>query len=159
VYNGQGKTDESIAVYRKAVGGQTRRFESKLNLGLMLAKAKQADTAQYLRAATQLKPTDHVEEGQARAWLSLGHVLEATKPDEALEAYRNAAKLQPGNPEAYLSAGPVLERQNKYAEAEQEYKQVLAIDPNSAGALIGIANISIPPSATAIRRCRSLPIH
>lgn len=157
VYNAQGKTDESIGAYRKAVAAKPDVFESNLNLGLMLAKAKQADAEQYLRAATKLKPTDHVEEGQARAWLSLGHVLEASKPEEALEAYRNAARLQPRNPEAHLSAGPVLERQNKYAEAEQEYKQVLAVDPDSADALIGIANIYMrgtryPEAAEILRK-------
>ena len=157
VYNAQGKTDESIAAYRKAVAAKPDVFESNLNLGLMLAKAKQDDAEQYLRAATKLRPTDHVEEGQARAWLSLGHVLEGSKADEALEAYRNAAKLQPRNPEAHLSAGPVLEKQNKYAEAEQEYKLVLAIDPNSADALVGIANIYMrgtryPEAAEILRK-------
>jgi tetratricopeptide (TPR) repeat protein len=157
VYNAQGKTEDSIGAYRKSVAAKPDVFESNLNLGLMLAKAKQADAEEYLRAATKLKPTDHVEEGQARAWLSLGHVLEGSKPDEALEAYRNAAKLQPGDVEPHLSAGPVLEKQNKYAEAEQEYKHVLAIDPNSADALIGIANIYMrgtryPEAAEILRK-------
>jgi tetratricopeptide (TPR) repeat protein len=141
VYNAQGKVEESIAAYQKSVAAKPDVFESNLNLGLMLAKAKQGDAEQYLRAATKLKPSERVEEGQARAWLSLGHVLEPSKPAEALEAFRNAAKHQPGDPEPHLSAGPLLEKQNKYAEAEQEYRQVLAIDPNSADALIGIANI------------------
>jgi tetratricopeptide (TPR) repeat protein len=157
VYNAQGKTEESITAYRKSVSAKPDVFESNLNLGLMLAKAKQADAEQYLRAATKLKPTDRVQEGQARAWLSLGHVVEASKPDEALEAYRNAAKLQPGDVEAHLSAGPVLEKQNKYAEAEQEYKQALAIDPDSADALVGMANIYIrgtryPEAAEILRK-------
>ena len=52
-----------------------------------------------------------------------------------------ASSLQPKDPEPHLSAGPLLEKQNKYAEAEQEYRQALAKDPNSPEALIGIANI------------------
>ena len=140
-YNAQGKSDESIAAYRRSVAAKPDVFESNLNLGLMLVKNNQADGEQYLRAATKLQPTDHPEEGQARAWLSLGHVLEARKPEEALAAYRNASRLQPKDPEPHLSAGPLLEKQNKYAEAEQEYKEALAIDPGSADALIGAANI------------------
>lgn len=141
VYNAQGKREESIAAYRKSVAARPDVFESNLNLGLMLAKSNQPDAEQYLRAATTLKPSGHVEEGQARAWLSLGHVLEPTKPDEALEAYRHASQFQPKDPEPHLSAGAVLQKQNKYAEAEQEFKQALTLQPDSPEALIGIANI------------------
>lgn len=141
VYNAQAKTEESIAAYRKSVAAKPDVFESNLNLGLMLAKNNQPDAADFLRAATKLKPSDHVEEGKARAWLSLGHALEATRPDEALNAFRQAAALQPKDAEPHLSAGPLLEKSNRFAEAEQEYKQALALDPNSTDALIGIANI------------------
>src|ERR1700733_800440 len=99
VYNGLGNLTESIAAYRKSVAAKPDVFESNLNLGIQLAKAGRAEAEQFLRAATQLKPTDHVAEGQARAWLSLAHVLEATKPEEAIAAYRQAALLQAKDPE------------------------------------------------------------
>src|SRR6516165_3654874 len=73
VYNGLGKTAESIAAYRKSVAAKPDIFESNLNLGLMLAKDGQPDAEQFLRAATTLKPTANVDEGLARAWLSLAH--------------------------------------------------------------------------------------
>jgi len=139
--NGLGKTADSIASYKKAVELKPDVFESNLNLGLTLAKAGQPDAEKYLQAATILKPTAHVEEGQARAFLSLGHVLEKTDPDRALEAFRNAAKLQPSDPEPHLSAGQILETRNRFADAEQEYKQVLSLQPDSSDALAGIANI------------------
>jgi Flp pilus assembly protein TadD len=111
-----------------------------LNLGLQLAKTGQPEAAQFLRAATLLKPTSHVEEGKSRAWLSLAHVLEPTKPDEAIAAYSEAAKLQPKDQEPHLAAGLLLEKQERYADAEQEYKQALALGPSS-DALTGLANI------------------
>ena len=95
VYNGLGNTQESIAAYRKSVAAKPDVFESNLNLGLMLAKTGQPDAEQFLRAATTLKPTANVDEGHARAWLSLAHVLENSKPDEAIEAYKQAAALDP----------------------------------------------------------------
>src|SRR5258708_10119899 len=49
--------------------------------------------------------------------------------------------LQPKEPEPHLSAGHLLEDENKFAEAEQEYKQALAIDSRSVDAVIGLANI------------------
>ena len=140
VENGLGKREDSIAAYRKSVAAKADVFESNLNLGLQLAKSGQTDAEQYLRAATQLKPTSHVEEGQARAWLSLAHVLEAGKPDEAIAAYRQAAALQPKDAEPHLGAGLLFEKQEKFADAEQEYKQALALGP-SADALTGLANI------------------
>jgi tetratricopeptide (TPR) repeat protein len=140
VENGLGRRDESIAAYRKSVAAKPDVFESNLNLGLQLAKAGEPDAELFLRAATQLKPTSHVAEGQARAWLSLGHVLEATKPDEAIAAYRQAAVLQPKDPEPHLSAGLLLEKHEKFSDAEQEYKQALALGPSS-DAVTGLANI------------------
>ena len=140
VENGLGKTDDSIAAYRKSVAAKPDVFESNLNLGLQLAKNGQPDAEQFLRAATQLKPTSHVAEGQARAWLSLAHVLEANKPDEAIAAYRQAAVLQPKDPEPHLAAGLLLEKQEKFSDAEHEYKQALALGPSS-DAVTGLANI------------------
>jgi tetratricopeptide (TPR) repeat protein len=141
IYNALGKTDDSIAAYRKSVAAKPSVFESNLNLGLMLVKAGQPGAEEFLRAATRLKPTAHAQEGLARAWLSLGHVLETTNPGAAIEAYAQAAHLDPKDPEPHLSAGPLLEAQNRFADAEQEYKQAFALDPSSSDALTGMANI------------------
>lgn len=141
VYNGLGNATESIAAYRKAVAAKPDVFESNLNLGLSLAKAGQADAEQYLRAATTLKPSAKVDEGHARAWLSLADVLAASKPEEAIEAFQRAAALTPKDPEPHLAAGALLEKANRFADAEQEYKQALALDPASSEALTGLANI------------------
>jgi Flp pilus assembly protein TadD len=139
--NGLGKAPESIAAYRKSVTAKPDVFESNLNLGLQLAKAGQPDAEHFLRAATQLKPTSQVAEGQARAWLSLAHLLEAGKPGEAIAAYHQAAALRPNDLEPHLAAGLLLEKDSKFADAEQEYKQALTIDPSSSDAIIGLANI------------------
>jgi tetratricopeptide (TPR) repeat protein len=141
LYNAQGRNEDSIGAYRKSVAAKPSVFESNLNLGLMLAKTHQPDAEQFLRAATKLKPTAQVAAGQARAWLSLGHVLETSNPDGAIEAFGQAALLDPKDPEPHLSAGPLLENQNRFADAEQEYKQAFALDPSSTDALTGMANI------------------
>ena len=141
LYNAQNKTEDSIAAYQQSVRSNPAIFESNLNLGLLLAKYNKPGAEEALRAATQLKPTAHVEEGQARAYLALAHVLAASKPEEAVKAFQQAATLQPKDPEPHLSAGLILEQQNKFADAEQEYKQALALDPASSDALVGLANI------------------
>ncbi len=141
VYNALGQTDDSIAAYRKSVAAKPDIFESNLNLGLMLAKNKQPGAEEFLKAATRLKPQSHVDEGHARAWLSLATLLEETDPGQSLEAYRQAAVLSPKDPEPRLSAGMLLEKQNKFADAEEQYKQALALDPSSQDALVGLANV------------------
>jgi tetratricopeptide (TPR) repeat protein len=141
VLNRLGRPEESISAYRKSVAAKPEVFESNLNLGLMLVRANNPEAEQFLRAATTLKPTAHPEEGQSRAWLALGHLLETKKPQEALQAYQKASELAPQDPEAHLSAGLLQERQKEFAAAEVEYKQVLALDPHSTEAAIGLTNL------------------
>jgi Flp pilus assembly protein TadD len=150
VLNRLARTDESIAAYRKSVATKPDVFESNLNLGLMLARANNPEAEPFLRAATGLKPTGHseghTEEGQARAWLALAHLLENKKPEDALQAYRKASELMPKDPEPHLSAGLLQERQKEFSAAEAEYKQVLTLDPRSTDphnteAAIGLTNL------------------
>jgi len=155
--NGLGRRDESIAAYRKAVTAKPDVFESNLNLGLQLAKSGSPEAEQFLRAATQLKPTSHVPEGKERAWLSLAHVLESSKPDDAIAAYQQAAVLQPKDPEPHLGAGLLLERANRFSDAEREYKEALALDPASPDAATGLANLYMrgrrfPEAEAALRK-------
>jgi tetratricopeptide (TPR) repeat protein len=141
VYNRLGRTSESIHAYRQSVAAKPDVFESNLNLGLMLARSNSPEAEPFLRAATKLKPTDHLEEGQARAWLSLGHLVQNTKPEDALDAYQKAAVLTPKDPEPHIAAGLLRERGKDYAGAEADYKQVLVLDPASMEAVIGLTNI------------------
>ena len=141
VLNRLGRVEDSIHAYRQSVAAKPEVFETNLNLGLMLVRFNSPEAERYLRAATGLKPTDHVEEGQARAWLALAHLLENTKLEDALAAYRKASELTPKDPEPHLSAGLLQERQKEFSAAEAEYKQVLAVDPHSTEAAIGLTNL------------------
>ncbi len=141
VLNRLGRVEDSIHAYRQSVAAKPEVFETNLNLGLMLVRFNSPEAERFLRAATGLKPTDHVEEGQARAWLALAHLLENAKPEDALQAYRKASELTPKDPEPHLSAGLLHERQKEFSDAEAEYKQVLTLDPHSTEAAIGLTNI------------------
>ncbi len=143
VENALGNVEASTAAYRKSVAAKPDVFESNLNLGLQLAKSGQPGAEEFLRAATRLKPTSHVAEGQYRAWLALGRTLEKSKPEEAIVAFQHAASLQPKEVEPHFAAGTLLERENKFADAEQEYKRALALDPGSSDAAIALANLSM----------------
>jgi tetratricopeptide (TPR) repeat protein len=139
--NRLGRVEDSIHAYRQSVAAKPEVFETNLNLGLMLVRFNSPEAERYLRAATTLKPTAHPEEGQARAWLALAHLLESTKPEDALAAYRKASELTPKDPEPHLSAGLLHERQKEFSDAEAEYKEVLTLDSHSTEAAIGLTNI------------------
>ena len=64
VLNRLGRTEESVHAYRQSVAAKPEVFESNLNLGLMLVRSNNPDAEQFLRAATGLKPTSHVEPGR-----------------------------------------------------------------------------------------------
>ena len=147
--NGLNRAEESVAAYRKSVAAKPDVFESNLNLGLMLARAHDPEGEQFLRAATTLKPTAHVEEGQARAWISLARLVENRDPAQALEAYAKAAVLTPSDPEPHVSAALLNERQKDYPGAESEYKKVLALDPHSTEAIVGLTNVYMKSSRLA----------
>jgi Flp pilus assembly protein TadD len=165
VLNHLDRIDDSIHAYRQSVSAKPDVFETNLNLGLMLARLNSPEAERFLRAATTLKPTshsaddhaagnhaadghtvdnhaadNHVEEGQARAWLALGHLLENAKPEDAFQAYRKAAELMPKDPEPHLSAGLLHEQRKEFSDAEAEYKQALALDAHSTEAAIGLTN-------------------
>lgn len=143
VENGLANVDASIVAYRKSVAAKPDVFESNLNLGLQLAKTGQPDAEEFLRAATRLKPTSHMDEGKYRAWLALGHTLEKSKPENALAAFGRAAELQPKEAEPHFAAGMLLEQENKFGDAEQEYKRALELEPGSPDAVMGLANIYV----------------
>ncbi|MBC7336732.1 MAG: tetratricopeptide repeat protein, partial [Clostridia bacterium] len=89
-------------------------------------------------------------------YFTKGQVLEALgRTEEAIAAYRQAASLPdpPANLyqvfnqsdssiklwRASLAAASLLEKQKRYAEAEQEYRRALAVDVTNLPALLGLA--------------------
>ena len=156
VYTSEDKTAEAAEAYRHSVDAKPDVFESNLNLGISLGKLGNPDAAKYLAAATTLKPTSHPEEGYFRAWLSLGHVLAAQQPQQAAEAYQQAAKFKPKDPEPHLSAAQLFEQAKQTADAEREYQAALALDPHSKDAITGLANLYLVahrlPEAEAMLR-------
>ena len=132
VYKATNQLDKATEAYRKSIAAKPDVFESNLNLGILLARqGNNTEAATYLKTATQLKPTAHIEEGLARAWQSLGIVLQNTDPRQAVEAFAKAAQLEPNNPEPHMSAGQLLEKQNQLDAAAKEYEAAAAVDPKA----------------------------
>jgi len=144
VYNATDRRAAAIDAYRKAVAAKPDVFESNLNLGLLLAKqGDDAEAAKYLKAATQLKPTDRPEAGLTRAWLALARVEESADPQQALAAYVEAAKLSPKDPQPHLAAAALLRKQNDLDAAGREYQAAAELDPTSNDALSGLVDVYV----------------
>lgn len=144
IYNATQRQAQAVDAYRKSVTAKSDVFESNLNLGLLLAKqGDNPDAAKYLKAATQLKPSDKPEQGLFRAWQALGRVEEPSDPQLALAAYGEAAKLKPQDPEPHLAAAQLLARQNNPDAAAKEYQAAIGLDPASPSALSGLVNVLI----------------
>ena len=162
LYNETKHPTSAIYAYRKSVAAKPDVFESNLNLGILLAREGNKDeAATYLKAATKLKPTAHEDEGLARAWMSLGLVVEANDPPQALAAYAEAAKLNPKDAEPHLSAGALLEQQGKLDEAAGEYQAAAALDTESTEAVTGMANVyskqkKLPEAEAQLRKLLTL---
>ena len=144
VYNATDRRAQAIEAYRKSLAAKPDVFESDLNLGLLLAKqGENAEAAKYLKAATQLKPTEHPESGLTRAWQALGRVEESADPQQALAAYAEAAKLSPKDPQPHRAAATVLRRQNDLDAAAHEYQGAVELDPASNDALSGLVDVRV----------------
>ncbi len=141
VYTSQEKTEQAADAYRHSVEAKPDVFESNLNLGISLGKLGNPEAAKYLAAATTLKPTSHPDEGYYRAWLSLGHVLGSQHPQPAAEAFQQASKFKPKDPEPHLSAAELYAQAKDTTSAEREYKAALALDANAKDGITGLANL------------------
>lgn len=157
LYNTTHRQSEAIEAYRKSVEANPQVFESNLNLGLLLERKGDPQAAKYLATAITLKPASHPEKNLSQAYLSLGHVLEKTNPEEALKAYRKASELQPSDAEPHLEAAILLEQQKNTGAATQEFQKALDLDANNREALAGLINTysrsgQLPQAETLLRR-------
>jgi tetratricopeptide (TPR) repeat protein len=91
------------------------------------------------RAAAEAR--EHAKELGPEDWYELGCELEATAPEEAMDAYRRALALDPAHADARLNLGRLHHERGELAEAEACYRQVVAARPEDATAAfdLGVA--------------------
>jgi len=124
----QGKIDEAIAHYRKAISIDPKQGALHSNLGKTLYRqGKIAEAIACWQRALGLRPDD------PKAHNNLGMALERQlEYDRAIEHFQQALACKPDDAEAYDNLGRVKEKQGKYSEAMAYYQQALALDPNRA---------------------------
>lgn len=144
LYTATNRIDDAVDAYKKAVDLNPKLYEANFNLGVLLAHSKDPSAETYLRAATQLTPTmGNREDAWYRAWMTLGRLLDTSKPNNAIDAFQHAAALNPKDASPHLYAAQIAEKTGDMATAEKEYTVAQQINPNDSQASAGIANVLI----------------
>src|SRR6202022_486508 len=134
-YTALKRTDEARAEYERAIAIDPKMAEAYLNLGmLLLNNGKDAAAVAPLRKAVELLPA------QSRPRYLLA-VAQERSGDEAAaaESFASGLALDPNDLPAIVSLGWSDLRRNKPAEAELKFRRALDIQPQTPGALRGLA--------------------
>jgi tetratricopeptide (TPR) repeat protein len=134
---GQGRTDEAIDVYKKAITLDPNLAEAHFNLANELFERRSFETAiLHYKSAISLNP------GIAGAHYNLGKALQETgRDDDAAESYQNAIKRKPDYAEAYFCLGVIFHDRNRLGEAEECYQQAISAKADYAEAFYNLADV------------------
>jgi tetratricopeptide (TPR) repeat protein len=141
VYSATNRPDKAEGAYRRSIAAQPGVLEPNLNLALLLVEKGDAEAGRYLRAAEKLKPTADAQKQIVRAWSVLGDKLESRDRAGAIDAYQQAARLNPQDSYAHIALGRLYEQSKDAKSAESEYKTAVAADANSRDALALLSNL------------------
>jgi superkiller protein 3 len=135
----EGRYQEAIAEYQKAIALNPDQFISYNNLGncwLALNQPKQAVTLYQQAIARTEYP------GQYHFYQSLGIALLASnRPLEAKGAFLLETALNPDFIDAHINLGNVYFLERSFERAIEEYKNVLEIDPNRTEGLTNLGQL------------------
>ena len=124
----QGRLDEAVASYKRALEIYPECVESRNNLGHLYARFGRLD-----EAITEYRKALAVKSDLAVIHKNLGAALAARyRLDEAIDEYRAARKIAPYDGEALLGLGAALVARGRFDEAIDECSAVLAIAPDFA---------------------------
>jgi predicted Zn-dependent protease len=137
----EGNTAEAKTYYRKAITADPKQFESRLALGLILAKEGDPEASKQLLAAAKLEPNPPNADAKAQALRALARVDRNSDPAVAKQALIDALRITPETPEDTLLAAEIAEASGDPSIAEQAYRRVLKEDPQSSAAVAGLAHL------------------
>ena len=141
--------------YRKAIASNPRQFESRLALGLQLARQGKPEAHDQLKAATQLAPADtpgsaSAKAAQAHAWRALSQLdislAQDGKDDPADAAEAKAALLQalalsPETAGDLLLTARIAAANDDPQTEEASYRRLLSRQPDSVEGMAGLAHV------------------
>jgi tetratricopeptide (TPR) repeat protein len=151
----RGHAAEAISLLMQA--GTLRPDDAAIHSALGSAYEAVRDHA---RAESSLRRACELEPERAEYWFNLGRFLYANgRIEAALPPLQRALELAPSHPHARSMLASVLSLDGRRAEAQAQYRQILAHDPTCGSAWWGLASLR-PMSLTAadVDTMRSLPL-
>jgi tetratricopeptide (TPR) repeat protein len=143
----QGRLDEAMAEYKKALRIKPDHANAMINLGAaMQTQGKLGDAIRWYSKALRGRPDF------AEGYYYLGIALGAQgKLGEAVRHYSEAVKINPYYVSAYVNLGSALAQQGKTDQAIRNYSRALKIDPYNAEAHynLGVVLLSLDNSGEA----------
>ncbi|MGA2180386.1 MAG: tetratricopeptide repeat protein [Verrucomicrobiota bacterium] len=135
----QGRTNEAIEHYQKALEIYPDYAEADNNLGtVFLNQGRLDEAAEYYHRALEANPSF------AEAHNNLGILLaKQGRITEAIEHYQKAIELNPNRAEMYNNLGNLLAIRGRPAEAIGQFQKALEMEPDNAKAHYNLANIFI----------------
>ena len=137
IYMTQGKAKEAAEVFKSLINKNPNNPDYYLNLGFLQSKAGLYDAA--IKTYEQFEKNFGIDENVVMQKQSL--YLRQNKFNEAVAEVHKLADAFPGEVE-YMLAEAELYRANRMKEkATQLYKNVLAVEPDNATALLALAEL------------------
>jgi tetratricopeptide (TPR) repeat protein len=130
IFYRQGRTDEAISYYQKALELKPDYAKAHDNLGNALQQKGKVDEAiAHYQKALQIKP-DYAE-----AHMNLGSAfLQLGRVDEAIAQYQMALEFKPDYAEPWNGLGSIFFLQGRMDEAISHYQRALQLNPGFAQA-------------------------
>lgn len=137
-----GRPDEATVLYRRSLERRPASFETRLMLGLLLARqGKLAEARSELDAATKLEPGAAGAETKAQAWRALAELDRTSNPTAASAELLEALKLSPESPADTLLAASLAEASGQFDAAEAAYRRLLAARPHEPTATAALGHL------------------
>jgi tetratricopeptide (TPR) repeat protein len=135
-------SDAAVADYNKSIAADPKRFESRLSLGLLLARQGHLQEAQeQLAAAVTLQPDPPNPVAQAQAYRALARLEQTSDPASAKQHLLDALRLGPEQPDDLVLTAEIATANEDDETAEAAYRQLLTRQPQSSEATAGLVHL------------------
>jgi tetratricopeptide (TPR) repeat protein len=133
-----GKDEESVELYKKALGIDSHYAKAHYNLGIAYEKLGRFDeAAAAYKEAIRCAPT------LAEPYEKLGAVYERLgNEDEAVRSYKKSIESNAALPAPYNSLGMFYAKRGRYEDAVTWFKKAIEIDPGNANIYNNLGIIS-----------------
>jgi tetratricopeptide (TPR) repeat protein len=122
----QGKLDEAMAQFQKALAIKPGFVDGQDNLGIVLLQKGRVD-----EAITQFHKALEIKPGYPDACNSLGIALmQKGRVDEAIASYKEALRSKPNYADAHYNLGIALLGEGRVGQAISQYQEALEIKPD-----------------------------